>query len=64
MAMNGDDQAQRGSAVYGIYDTLLTLFEMAAIEGVPTSLAADHLAEQRLRIGREAVYRERAPLRT
>jgi len=59
IAMNGGDPAQRGSAVYGIYDTLLTLFEMAAIEGIPTFLAADHLAEQRLRTGRDDVYRGR-----
>jgi len=51
IAMNGGDPAQRRSAVYGIYDTLLTLFEMAALEGIPTFLAADHLAEQRLRSG-------------
>ena len=37
----------------GIYDTTKKVFELAAAEGVPAALAADRLAEQRMRdIGR------------
>ena len=31
-----------------IYDTLLNIFQMAEVEGIPTSRAADRMAEQRL----------------
>lgn len=58
MAINGVDPAQRESAVNGIYDTLLELFEIAAADGVPTFQAADRLAEQRLRMGRESLRRD------
>ena len=34
--------------VDGIYDTLLNIFAIADREGIPTSQAADRLAEQRL----------------
>ncbi len=37
--------------VEAIYDTLLAIFKLAAAEGIPTSLAADRLAERRLAIG-------------
>jgi valine dehydrogenase (NAD+) len=37
----------------GIYDTTLTVFELAASDGVPPAIAADRLAERRMReIGR------------
>lgn len=55
MAINGADPEQRENAVNRIYDTLLALFEIAAVDGVPTFLAADRLAEQRLRLGRESL---------
>ena len=41
---------QRAAA---IYDTTLRVFELAASEGVPPAIAADRLAEQRMReVGR------------
>ena len=46
-------EPQRAHAqVEEIYDTLLHLFALAESEGVPTHVAADRLAEQRLRAGR------------
>jgi leucine dehydrogenase len=37
--------------VHGIYDTVLSIVEMAEKGGIPTHAAADRLAEQRLRAG-------------
>ncbi|MBA3240700.1 MAG: Glu/Leu/Phe/Val dehydrogenase [Acidobacteria bacterium] len=46
-------EPQRAHAqVEEIYDTLLHLFALAQSEGVPTHVAADRLAEQRLHAGR------------
>jgi leucine dehydrogenase len=39
------------SAVRSIFETLLSIFEIAKLEGVPTYRAADRLAERRLREG-------------
>lgn len=39
------------SEVRSIYETLLSIFEIAKLEGVPTYRAADRLAERRLREG-------------
>ncbi|MDT4953280.1 MAG: leucine dehydrogenase [Acidobacteriota bacterium] len=38
-----------------IYDTILTIFEIASREGIPTSRAADRLAENRLQPASESV---------
>jgi len=37
--------------VLAIYDTMLSVFEIAKSQGIPTYKAADHLAERRLREG-------------
>ena len=37
--------------VLAIYDTMLSIFEIAKVEGIPTYKAADRLAERRLREG-------------
>ena len=39
--------------VLGIYDTLLSIFQIAKTEGISTDKAADHLAERRIREGVE-----------
>jgi leucine dehydrogenase len=39
---------------YGIYGTLLSIYEIAAEEGIPTYRAADRLARERIRKAREA----------
>jgi leucine dehydrogenase len=44
----GWDQKQTRDRVLGIYDTLLTIFDAAKAEGIPTSRAADRLAERRI----------------
>ncbi|HWX40912.1 MAG TPA: Glu/Leu/Phe/Val dehydrogenase [Blastocatellia bacterium] len=44
----GWDQKQTRDRVLGIYDTLLTIFDAARAEGIPTSRAADRLAERRI----------------
>ena len=44
------DRAQR--AVEAIYDTALDVLQLAQAEQIPTALAADRFAEQRLRGGR------------
>lgn len=41
------DRAKRKAAQ--IYDTLLSIFAMAKAQGIPTYLAADHVAEARIR---------------
>lgn len=46
-----------------IYDTVLTVFEIAKQQGVPTYLAADRLAEQRLKAARDLVRTKVAPIR-
>jgi leucine dehydrogenase len=48
----GWDRPRALGKVHEIYDTLLHLFALAKSEGVPTHVAADRLAEQRLRAGR------------
>jgi leucine dehydrogenase len=47
----GWERADARRKVEEIYDTLLSVFELARRDGVPTSLAADRLAEERLRDG-------------
>jgi leucine dehydrogenase len=44
----GESEERLAARVDGIYDTLRMIYEHAAGEGVPTALAADRLAEQRL----------------
>jgi leucine dehydrogenase len=46
----GWDRARVAAKVDGIYDTLLSVFETAEAQGLPTSRAADQLAERRLGI--------------
>jgi len=47
----GWDEAQVAERIDGIYDTILSVFAIAGREGVPTSVAANRLAEERLRSG-------------
>jgi leucine dehydrogenase len=47
----GWEPADARRKVEEIYDTLLRVFEIARRDGVPTSVAADRLAEERLRDG-------------
>jgi leucine dehydrogenase len=47
----GWERARAAAKVDEIYDTLLNIFKMAETEEIPTSKAADQLAEQRLGIG-------------
>lgn len=47
----GWERARTDAKVEAIYDTLLVIFKLAEAEGIPTSLAADRLAERRLAIG-------------
>ncbi|HWT03947.1 MAG TPA: Glu/Leu/Phe/Val dehydrogenase [Pyrinomonadaceae bacterium] len=47
----GWDRARVAAKVDEIYDTLLNVFETAESEGLPTSRAADQLAERRLDYG-------------
>lgn len=56
VALAGSDETHKRQAVEEIYDTLLTLFEMAAADNLPTSRMADRLAEQRLQKGRETAF--------
>ena len=44
----GWDREYMNNRVDGIYDTLMSVFEIARSEGIPTSKAADGLAEKRL----------------
>jgi leucine dehydrogenase len=44
----GWEQARSRAKVEAIYDTLLEIFRRAELEGIPTSKAADELAEARL----------------
>ena len=45
------ERAQQRAA--GIFDTTLRVFELAAADGVPPAIAADRLAERRMReVGR------------
>src|SRR5690606_29586237 len=46
-----------------IYDTVLTVFEIAKQQGVPPYLAADRLAGQRLKAARDLVRTKVAPIR-
>lgn len=48
----GWERERAGRQVEEIYDTLLRVFETARRDGVPTSEAADRLAEERLRGGK------------
>jgi len=48
----GWDQTRATEKIDGIYDTILSVFAIASREGVPTSVAANRLAEERLRAGR------------
>ena len=41
------------AAVLAIYDTMLSILEIAKMEGIPTYKAADHLVEHHLRVGVE-----------
>lgn len=50
----GWDEAQAGERIDGIYDTMLSVFAIAGREGVSTSVAANRLAEERLRAGAPA----------
>jgi leucine dehydrogenase len=45
----GWDSARAAAKVEEIYDTVLNIFKIAATEGIPTSKAADRLAEERLK---------------
>ena len=47
----GWKRARTDARVEAIYDTLLVIFKLAEAEGIPTSLAADRLAERRLATG-------------
>jgi leucine dehydrogenase len=47
----GWERARVAAKVQEIYDTLLNVFETAETEGIPTSKAADQLAERRLATG-------------
>ena len=46
----GWERAHTTAKVNGIYDTMLNIFQLAETEGIPTSKAADWLAERRLGI--------------
>ncbi len=46
----GWERARTAEKVDEIYDTLLNIFRVAELEGIPTSRAADRLAERRLGI--------------
>ena len=46
----GWDTARAAAKVDEIYDTLFSIFQLAAAEGIPTSQAADRLAEERLKV--------------
>jgi len=46
----GWEASQSAARLDGIYDTLLDVFRLAEVEGIPTYRAADRLAEQRLGI--------------
>lgn len=48
----GWDASQSAGKVDEIYDTLLDIFRMADVEGIPTYKAADRLAERRLDKGK------------
>jgi leucine dehydrogenase len=48
----GWTQAQAAEKIDAIYDTVLSVFSIAGREGIPTSEAANRLAEERLRAGR------------
>ncbi|HEU4595797.1 MAG TPA: Glu/Leu/Phe/Val dehydrogenase [Pyrinomonadaceae bacterium] len=50
----GWDRAHAHAKVEELYDTLLRIYALARSEGVPTHLAADRLAEQRLRDAKRA----------
>ena len=47
----GWEHARARRKVDEIYETLLNVFRIAKAEGIPTYLAADRLAEARLRAG-------------
>ena len=47
----GWERARAAAKVDGIYDTLLNIFRVAETRGIPTSMAADQLAERRLEAG-------------
>jgi leucine dehydrogenase len=49
MELLGWDPARAGKKVDEIYDTILTIYETANAEGIPTNKAADRIAENRLR---------------
>jgi leucine dehydrogenase len=49
LEMLGWDEASTMKKVDAIYDTILNIFEIAAREHIPTYMAADRLAEQRVR---------------
>jgi leucine dehydrogenase len=51
METRGWDEARTMKRVDSIYDTILEIFALAAKERIPTHLAADRLAEQRLAKG-------------
>jgi len=45
---NGYDQNRAYARIKGIYDTLTQIFAASRLDGIPTSVAADRLAEQRI----------------
>lgn len=49
----GFDMARARARTHGIYDTTRSVLERAAVDAVPTAVAADRIAEQRMRdVGR------------
>ncbi len=47
--LEGYDRERAFKQAEGIYDTLMEIFKMSAEEGIPTNVASDHLAENRIR---------------
>ncbi len=54
----GWDRAHTNAKVNGIYDTMLSVFQLAETEGIPTSKAADWLAERRLVVATDRVTKD------
>ena len=47
--LEGYDRERAFKQAEGIYDTLMEIFKMSAEEGIPTNVASDRLAENRIR---------------
>lgn len=58
----GWERSQVSEKIEGIYDTLLKVFQLAEDEGIPTSKAANQLAEERLGIGAASAQQNLAPV--